>query len=989
MKTGKSITFSVTCSVPRLLRCAYVARIDPVKLVLYPAISVATEEQKTAICRRQKLSLASTFILFVTLFACPLAMFAQSSGSIRGQVLDPTGAVVTGATLTLFHGDGSTTTSRSAADGTYSFNSVHPGRYALHVVAQGFASYLRSDMAIVPGHAKRLDVLLALPVQRDNITVSSVAKGGSVNSDENASAIILTGKDLDALSDDPEQLQNELQALAGPAAGPNGGQIYIDGFTGGQLPPKSSIREIRINQNPFSAEFDRIGYGRIEILTKPGSDKLNGHISSAGNTSFLNTAIPLTLYQPSYYLYFLQGDISGPISKNASYFTSVSYQNKQNQSIVNAVNPADISAPFNAVVPHPSTHLYGNFRVDLQLGKANTLTVRDSVTRLTQTGAGVGSLNLPAQAYHIENQENALQIGDTVVVNSHLINETRFQWRRIRNNQVSNNSTPTVTVQGAFTDGGNNNSVVRDHQDVFELQNYSTAIAGLHTFRFGTRLRAYRDVNYSTSGINGNYIFQSLSHYQAQQPDQYRATVVANPEARAVLFDSAFFYQDDWRLRPNLIVNYGLRFETQNRISDRADWAPRFAVTWAPGQIGKMPPRTVFRAGYGWFYNRFTVPTSFSAASGTPYVIQTIHQNGINQQSFIINIPTFFKPDAPVSPEQLADTSGKLSTVYSIDSHFHAALDMQGGVGVDRRLNKELTLNVTYHQYRSNNVTAPDFDPSTYNVESAISNDANYQFQSGGVYNQQQIVATAKAHFPRLSFNAIYSFNVAKSDTQGASSFPMVAHDPGFDYGRAAFDIHHRFFLLSSYSGPHGIVIAPVLVAQSGTPYNITIGNDLVSNNQFNARPTYGTCGAQDVVSTPFGCLDKNPVGKGEQIIPYNLGTGPANIVFHLRMSKTFGIGPRAEGTSGLSGGANNGNVSSRGLSGGQGQVRLDASVPRKYSLTLVGTALNLFNIVNLGTPNGVLNSSLFGQTQSVAGGTFGSPTPGNRTFLLQAQFSF
>ena len=121
-----------------------------------------------------------------------------------------------------------------------------------------------------------------------------------MNPDENGGAIVLNGSDLDALSDDPDQLQNELQALAGPAAGPNGGQIYIDGFEGGQLPPKSSIREIRINQNPFSAEFNRIGYGRIEILTKPGSDKFSGHLGVFGSTSALNTANPLVQTQPSY-----------------------------------------------------------------------------------------------------------------------------------------------------------------------------------------------------------------------------------------------------------------------------------------------------------------------------------------------------------------------------------------------------------------------------------------------------------------------------------------------------------------------------------------------------------------------------------------------------------------------------------------------------------------------------------------------------------------
>ena len=103
---------------------------------------------------------------------------------------------------------------------------------------------------------------------------------------------MISGKELEALPDDPDELQSDLEALAGPSAGPNGGQMYIDGFTAGQLPPKSSIREIRINQNPFSAEYDQLGYGRIEIFTKPGTDKLHGQLFADGNDSSFNSPNP-------------------------------------------------------------------------------------------------------------------------------------------------------------------------------------------------------------------------------------------------------------------------------------------------------------------------------------------------------------------------------------------------------------------------------------------------------------------------------------------------------------------------------------------------------------------------------------------------------------------------------------------------------------------------------------------------------------------------
>jgi hypothetical protein len=930
------------------------------------------------------------FFLLILLAAGPFTASAQSSGGLRGQVLDPSKAIVPGATVTLAAGKNVFTT-KSGQDGTYNFHDVTPGLYSLTVDVEGFAQLTKNNISIVAGQVRQLDVSVAIAVQQQDVNVTDRSSGVSVNPDENGGAIVLNGNDLDALSDDPDQLQNELQALAGPAAGPNGGEIYVDGFSGGQLPPKSSIREIRINQNPFSAEFDKIGYGRIEILTKPGSDKFSGHIASFGSTSALNTGNALVREQPDYYIYSTQGDVNGPLTKTSSYFFNAFYLQRQNQSIIDAINPNNTSTTIQQALSNPSSFLYVNPRVDFQLGKNNTLTVRESFSRSVSTNSGPGGLSLATQAFNSSGLQNGLQIGDTVVVNPHLINETRFLWQRIRNGQTPNFLTPTISVSGAFTTGGSNSGVVQDHQDVFEVQNYSTATMGLHTMRFGVRVHVIRDANYSTSGQNGNYVFQSVNHFLAKTPDQYRATIVNNPLARAVLVHEAAFFQDDWRWKPNLTLSYGLRFESQNWIRDHADWAPRVAVAWAPGHTGKGPAKTVIRGGYGWFYDRFTVPGSLNSPGATPYVIQTIHQNGINQQSFVVNNPDFFNPDSPTVPGAAAISR---PTSYSIDPHFHAALNMQGGVGMDRQVGKA-TFNATYlftrgiHQYLTDNVTAPDFDPATYTITGALPNAYNYQFQSGGVYSQHQLITTANVRVRKISLSSSYTFSEANSDTQGANYFPSIAKNPGFDYGRASFGIHHRVFLLATYTAPHGIIFAPLLSAQSGTPYNISIGSDLTGNNQFNARPTFGTCGAAGVVSTAFGCLDSNPTGKGETIAPFNLGTGPANVIFHMRASKVFGIGPKKEGASGMNNQGQNTSVSGRGLGGAQAGPKLDATVPRRYSLTLVVAALNIFNIVNRGPENGVLSSTLFGQSQTLANGPYGSPTPGNRSILFQAAFAF
>ena len=182
-----------------------------------------------------------------------------------------------------------------------------------------------------------------------------------------------------------------------------------------------------------------------------------------------------------------------------------------------------------------------------------------------------------------------------------------------------------------------------------------------------------------------------------------------------------------------------------------------------------------------------------------------------------------------------------------------------------------------------------------------------------------------------------------------------------------------------------------MLAAQSGTPYNLTIGSDLTGNNQFNARPAYGTCGVSNVVSTQYGCLDTDPIGKDEPSVPYGVGLGPANAVLHIRISKVIGIGPRikeaGEGQTYNPGG--NGNVSGRGLSGGGAAIRLDAAAPRRFNLTFVAGANNIFNMVNLGTPNGVLLSPLFNKTQTLANGPSAAPPPATATSSFKHTLSF
>jgi hypothetical protein len=933
-----------------------------------------------------------------------IAAVAQgTTGEIRGTVSDPTGAVIPNASIVLTSDESSIPATLTGHDGSFRFAGVPAGRYSLIVTADGFAPATLDGIEVLPGKIVQKNVGLQLPVAQQQVEVTDEATGVSTSADNNASSIVIKGKDLDALSDDPDELQTELTALAGPAAGPNGAQIFIDGFTGGQLPPKSSIREIRINQNPFSAHYDKLGYGRIEILTKPGTDKVHGNLMVMGNDSAFNSLNPFVTSEPAYYTTFANGSVGGALGKRTSWFGSVFQRNNASNSIVNAelLNANSGAYNYSAAVANPQSRLDVSPRLDFQLGKNNTLTVRYMLDRQVQTNSGVSQFALQSQAYNVSNYENSVQVSDAQVLSATAVNETRFQYIRARDNQVAQNTDPTVTVQGAFTGGGSNAGVVRDNQDRFELENDTTEAKGAHSIQFGTRLRLTRDANFSTSGFNGSYIYQSLSAYAAKAPSEYDVTA-GKADSNVALFDAGLFFQDDFKYRPNLTLSYGLRYEAQNRISDHNDWAPRLSLAWAPAGGKSTPAKTVIRAGYGWFYDRFS----------STYVLDAIRQNGVNQQQYVVKNPTFYQDAPPAS--MLATLSSVAPTVYDVAPHLKASINMQAAVGVEHQFGKIATTSVTYvnsrgvHEYMSDNVNA--YLPGTYDMTTGTGTRPNgineniYQFQSGGVYNQNQLTVNYNVKAKRVSLFGFYMLGFAKADTSGATYFPSNQFDPAADYGRANFDVRNRFLLGGNLQGPYGVSFSPMLVTNSGTPFNITIGQDLNGDNQFNDRPAFATSSSTDGDRTKYGVFDLNP-SANEARIPYNYGTGPGQFSMNLRMSKSFGIGPKVTGSSpngGFGGpgggpppgggpgggGPPGGGLGPGGLSSSGGPPRFDQASARRYSLTFAAMSRNILNKVNLGAPVSVLESPLFGESNSLAGGFFSSPAS-NRSIDLQMSFNF
>ena len=861
-------------------------------------------------------SLIFAILISAALIGSTAPAWAQSqessttTGTLRGQVTDPSGAVVANATVAILVSGGPTHSATTNRSGGYEIGNLAPGKYTVTANAQGFAIFVQNDVAVAAGQVAQFNIALDIKVQKERVNVQEETPQVDVNPASNASAIVLSGKDLEALPDDPDELQQDLEALAGPSAGPNGGQIYIDGFTAGQLPPKESIREIRINQNPFSAEYDKLGYGRIEIFTKPGTDKLHGQFAVEGNSSGMNARNPFLApdqTQP-YDSVIYQGNIGGPINKKASFFFQVQRRNIDEIAVVNA--PAlDPTMPTQIIqlsesVPNPRTRTNISPRIDYQVSPNNTLTARYQFYRDTQQNAGVGGFVLPEAGYDATSTEHTVQISDTQILGSKVVNETRFQYLHDNSGQNPLSTLPTINVQGAFTGGGSSGGTETDHVDHYELQNYTSIAAGKHFLKFGGRLRTIHEASTSSAGFNGSFTFPDLQTYgNALQglsngtPLQLKLDATAGgtvPTVPVTVVDTGLYVQDDWKVRPNFTVSAGLRFETQNAIHDHADWAPRLGFAWGLGGGGKSAPKTVLRAGFGLFYDRFT----------QDLVLNADRLNGVTQLQYTVPTPPSDCFSDLKSPSCTGSFTPQTQTTYQINSALHSPYIMQSAFSLERQVTKIANVTLTYlnsrgvHQFESLNVNAPlpgapgSTGPYPFPGQGPI-----YRYSSDGVFRQNQLIA----HFniragAKLALFGFYALNYANSDASGASSFPTDSHDLAADYGRASFDMRHKLFVGGTIGLPYAFRLSPFMIFNAGSPYNVTVGrNDLNHDTILNDRPAFATdLSRPSVVLTRFGAFDTQPnIGiSGQTIVPANYLTGPDHFTLNLRLAKTFGFGP-------------------------------------------------------------------------------------------------
>ena len=942
-----------------------------------------------------------------------LGVAQAQNATLRGIISDQSGARVSGATVTAVDASGAAHTASSDEKGQYSLPQLAPGTYGLDASAPGMGLEAPIPVTLKPG-LQTINVTLRVQAGKQQIQVQGES-GPTISTDSvnNANAIVLRGSDLQSLGDSQEDLAADLQALAGPSAGPSGGQMYIDGFSGGSLPSKESIREIKINQNPFSPEYDKLGYGRIEIATKSGSETTHGLAFFNIGDSVWNSRDPYAQEKAPFLLREYGGNIGGPINQAISYFFDVEGAAIDNGAIINGVvvdQPSLEITPFNSVFTVPQRRIIVSPRLDYQLNANNTFSFLYRVEQADISDSGVGSLNLESLSNHVHFLSHTFQVNETATIGNNIVNHVRFQFFRIGSSTLPNTSGSGIQVLGAFNGGGSQLGPLYDTQNSYEFQDYVTQMYHNHSFHFGIRVRDTGESNSSQANFAGTFTFaggtgpeldannqpildpagnpiliplQSIERYQrtllfqqlGYSPTQIRTlgggatqflTNVGEPALSANQADIGVFFGDEWRVTPNLVISPGLRYEWQSNISDWRDFAPRLGISWRPDNS-----KFVVRAGFGMFYDRFALAN----------VITARRFNGVMQQQYAVNNPDSF-PNAPAItvPSSIQELSPSLRAPYL----------MQSVVSVERQLGRNTTLAVTYsnthglHSLRTEDRNAPlpgTFDPSVPGSGVFPLGFAAPVFQmiSNGLYNQNQIIANVNSRLSAsFSFFSTYTYNRALSNTDGLSTTPANPYSYAGEYGPAITDTRNAVVVGGSYER-WKTRLAPMLTVRSGPPFDITTGSDVYGTTLFNARPGISPDPSKPgLIQTQYGLLDPNPA-PGEPTLSRNFGRGPGYLMLNLRLTKLFEFGGQSTPASASASSGNSGST---------------AKEHRRYTISVSASWRNVLNHNNPGPVIGNITSPLFGQSNQSYGATgFGGTgfleSANNRRLELQGKFIF
>jgi len=776
------------------------------------------------------------------------AASSTAAFDISGVVLDPSDAAIAGAKVIL-HGrylENEPSTSTDLA-GHFQFSGVTPGSYEVEVQREGF-KISRSRVKVGPHPLAPLRIVLPLAELHEEVTATDSQGQLSREATENADIVKLDREALDSLPILDNDVVRAVTEMLGPGSGGSSGPVLIvDGMLVSEVGiPASAIQEVRINQNPYSAEYSAPGKNRIEIITKNASSHYHGSLDTSFRDYRLNAQNAFAHARPPERLSVFDGYFSGPLGKNTSFQLSASQKQDDRQSIVYAQLP---SGTFNQNFANPQHSTYFLVGINRQLGKGSNLAVRYSFFNWSDKGNGVGGVNLPDSASDESTKRHYLYVSDRATISPNLINELSI--RATTSNRVTRSvlqGQPRIVVLDAFAGGGGQTNFDELH-NYLQFTDTLSWSHGKHLVKAGINLPELSrwSLNDRTN-FEGTFQFSSLQDYLDGRPFSF-----AQQQGTSQLVywqkELGLFAQDEVRVRPGLSIALGLRYDWQNYVSNPKNFAPRLSFAFAPHKSRKV----VFRGGTGIFYE----------TTGQAAIADMLRFNGQTLRRIVLSNPSYPNPfmDAVVAqtlPNSIVRFAPDLCLAYNLQYSF----------GVETQLQKSTTFTATYvgdrgfNLFRSRDLNAPL--PPLYVQRPNPDIGTLREVESEGSLSSNALKLAVRAKISRF-FNGMAQYTMSRSydNTAGIAAFPANQYDLTGEWSRSNFDCLHFFYFYGTLNAPKRVSLGASLSVRSGQPYTLTTGTDDYGTTFANARP----------------------VG-----VPRNSLEGPGSTTLNLRLAKEFSL---------------------------------------------------------------------------------------------------
>ena len=747
----------------------------------------------------------------LALTAVPVCAQGNTEAQLRLTVVDQTGGGVPQASVRITRADGTTLDLNADARGVVTIPGLPLGPVQLHVEFPGFLSYEATVMLRRGNNTQT--VTLALAALEEEVVVTDTAAASDLRG--NSMTTVLEEEVLAELSDDPEELAAQLEAMTGGA----GAVFQVDGFQGGRLPNRNEIRQVRFRNNSFAADNHDAGRSQVEIVTRPGLTAWSGHANFGLRNDVLNARNAFARTEtPEQFRRFTRG-MRGPLLRNR---TSLRFSVDGNRSFdsgtIVALAPG---GPIADQVRRPFEQTNVSFGLDHGVTRNSTLRVEYRAGEDGRRNLGVGDFNLMERAYARSSREQRVRGSMQTVLGRANLNELRVQFNARESIADSASQAVSIVVIDAFSSGGAGVSSRGTTRNLEVADNYDFAIGG-HSMRVGALFEADNFQNFDARNAAGTFTFGSLDAFLAGRPNTFTQRL-GQVDTEFTQYQLGLYWQDDVRFHRSLSVSIGVRQELQNHVDDAINLMPRVGFTW-----NVLESRTVVRGGYGIFHDWYD----------SDLHDQTLRVDGRTQRDLLVLNPGYPDPIGGVSAVVLP--GGRVQAAPNRElPYVH-----QASIGVERPITPTLNIQASYlfirgrHQMRSRNVNAPD----AFGVRPEPNIGSVTQLESSGRTSNDRLNLSVNYRVPakRVFMNANYTLASIKNVADNPLTLPANSLDPDAEWGPASQDVRHRVNAMVTFPVWLGLRANINTNASSAPPYTITTGRDDNGDGVSNDRPPGG-----------------------------------------------------------------------------------------------------------------------------------------------------